>query len=70
MYKNILQKILTELGKEEPSLDYIKGMVETLMEVNNTTNEPTQFVSKLQTTSPQSTAPSDEEQIPGFLRVK
>ena len=34
MNTKILQKILEELNKEKPSIDYMKGMVETLMEIS------------------------------------
>lgn len=37
MNQNILKKILAELGKETPSIDYLKGMVETLLEIGENT---------------------------------
>lgn len=39
MNTKILQKILEELNKEVPSIDYLKGMVETLIELSNTSYE-------------------------------
>lgn len=35
MNKKILQKCLEELSKEEPRIDYIKGMLETSYEMLN-----------------------------------
>lgn len=36
MNKKILQKCVDELGKESPSIEYIKGMLETLIEMDST----------------------------------
>lgn len=33
MQTNILQKCVDELGKESPKLDYVRGMLETLIEI-------------------------------------
>ncbi len=34
MQTNILQKCVDELGKENPKLDYVRGMLETLISFN------------------------------------
>lgn len=42
MNTNVLKKCLEELGKETPRLDYLRGMIETLVEMQGavTKNEP------------------------------
>lgn len=35
MQTNVLTKVLDELGKESPKLDYIRGMLETLVEMQS-----------------------------------
>lgn len=35
MQTNILQKVIDELNREMPRLDYIKGMLETLVEMQS-----------------------------------
>lgn len=35
MQNSILKKCLEELGKEPPKLDYVRGMLETLIEFNS-----------------------------------
>lgn len=79
MNKNILQKILTELGKDTPSIDYLKGMVETLLEMGDTLPivgtgsypyvPPSSYVT--QTTPARTEFVSDEstEVVPAFLRA-
>lgn len=32
MNRKLLQKVLDELGKETPKLDYVRGILETMME--------------------------------------
>ncbi len=69
MNKNILQKILTELEKEVPSIEYLKGMVETLIELG----EPVRAgapINKEQNVTKQveEILRSDEEDIPAFLK--
>ena len=43
---NILKKVSEELNKESPKLDYIRGMVETLIEMQEETKVPTGLESK------------------------
>lgn len=40
MNTNILKKCLDELNKETPDISYIRGMIETLSEINNETTPP------------------------------
>lgn len=76
MNKNILQKILTELGKETPSIDYLKGMVETLLEMGEPEIKVTGGTSSTvipyatQTTPTRTESVSDESTtIPDFLKT-
>ena len=72
MSPKILQKILEELNKEKPSIDYMKGMVETLMEMSGASPV---IKTLYETTNSEvkgtiSRIPSDEpaEEVPAFLR--
>lgn len=59
MNPKILQKILEELHKEKPSIDYMKGAVETLMELSGTTPMARQDINTLAVTRTETV--SDEE---------
>lgn len=69
-YSNILKKCVNELDAPQPRLDYLKGMLEVLLEMSD---KPTIY----ETTSPEirevvTRTPSDEhtEEIPAFLRAR
>lgn len=72
MNRNILQKILTELGKDKPSIDYLKGMVETLLEVNvneNYVNSSPNSVSTPFVSSTTTVSETYTDEIPPHLRA-
>ncbi len=62
MNNTILTKCLKELGEQTPRLDYVRGMLETLIEMQPKT--PGVFVPPTATTStPISSLPKDEGEI-------
>lgn len=40
MNTNILKKVLEELGKEKPDISYVRGMIETLVALEEKSTEP------------------------------
>jgi len=74
MNTKILQKILEELQKEKPSIDYMKGMVETLIEMSGGESLPiintnTQNATKTLIVRTESISDEETEEIPAFLRA-
>jgi hypothetical protein len=75
MNKNILKKCLEELVKKEFSKDYVRGMLETLYEMDNTSLnvESTHFTKALiQPTIEENKIYANKEiteEIPAFLRT-
>ncbi len=68
MNTKILQKVLEELKKDKPSIDYLKGMIETLLEMSGgsvITYEQT-IPKNLPTIL--STEVDGREEIPDFLK--
>lgn len=65
--KKSLQKILEELNKESPRLDYIKGMLEVLIDDENTPviqNIASAFIPPTQTDLPINNIQKIDEEIP------
>lgn len=58
----ILKKCIEELAKDAPSIDYVRGMLETLLSMN-TTPEKEIFVTKSDARVSPVTDPSDEAAI-------
>lgn len=65
---NVLKKCLDELNKESPRLEYVKGILETFIDLNTHTvasqNNVTEQVKELVRTE----SVSDEEVVPDFLK--
>lgn len=61
MNKKQLQKVIDELEKEQPRLDYIKGILETLVETEDLTPLPT--------TNPFPTYPYPTPTVPSFPSI-
>lgn len=40
-YNSVIQKCVEELGKDSPRLDYVRGMLETLLSLNTIEITPT-----------------------------
>lgn len=51
MNVNVIRKCLDELVKAEPRLDYLRGMLETLIELNETTYTTAGFVAPVVSTA-------------------
>lgn len=73
MNTSILQKCLEELNKENPKIEYIKGMLETFIALagnppiitpQNNNSHVTEKIKELVRTE----SVSDEEAVPDFLR--
>lgn len=66
MNKNALQKCVVELKQEKPKIDYVLGILETLIDlpINHEYISPTVTPSDVR-----SATVSQEEDIPAFLRV-
>lgn len=64
MNTSVLKKCIEELGKEKPDLSYIRGMLETLVELsaNNLVNVPPYTLKPMVLRDPQ--VLTDEEQNP------
>ncbi len=64
----VLKKCLDELSKDNPRLEYAKGILETFIDLNTHTvalqNDVTEKVKELVRTE----SVSDEEDVPPFLR--
>ena len=68
-YSNILIKCVNELDAKEPRLDYLKGMLEVLLEMSD---KPITYETKISTNKqnvPYIPADEPREDIPPFLRV-
>lgn len=64
MNTGILKKVIEELAKSEPKLDYIRGMLETLYEMgNSSTVEHPVVTRQAEGSNPSSPAPVDEASI-------
>ncbi len=60
----ILNKCIAELGKDEPDLSYIRGMLETLVELSGNVAAP---ISTTHVTTRPLEVRVDEEPVPEFL---
>ena len=70
MQTNLLRKCVDELSKEKPDISYLKGVLETLIEVSGT---PVATVKNIGNTYGypvnESLIKTDEEIIPDFLKA-
>ena len=70
MQTKILQKCVDALNEKEPNISYIKGMLETLIEMSTTQTiiQPMQNIGGTYPFTHSTTGVSNEESIPGFLK--
>lgn len=69
MNTKILQKILEELNKEIPSIDYLKGMVETLIEMSGLPSHTHGTITKTPIVRTEMVSDETTEPVPDFLRA-
>lgn len=63
MPTNILQKALDELGKESPDISYVKGMLETIIELQDKATNADQLNAQLRIKSAQATTTQSNEHV-------
>ena len=64
MNTNILKKCLDELNKETPDISYIRGMIETLSEMNNETIPANNYTPSPVATPKVETISTQPEEVP------